>query len=398
MSGGQRIDVRSMSFGGWALFFALVTVGTVLLVLANPTGSPTGTAVSAVLVGVLEVVYFVMARPGQAGIRADGPRAWAFAATALVLFTTAATLSPWAALLLFALTPQVFLLLSPRPATIVTVALNVAPLLLRLLTQPTTPRGIIQDVGSTAFVITFSLFFASRILSISRQNEERRLLIEQLREREAEIAALSAARGAEAERTRISREMHDTLAQGFASIVTLGHAVQGELERDPDGARRHVELITSTARENLAESRRIIAALGPGRLDGSSLPEAIGRTVDAWRATTGTDVRLEVSGEPLGTPPATDVVALRLVQESLENVRKHARPGQVDVSLRYVERELEVEVHDDGAGFDASARTAGYGLAGMRSRVAEAGGSLELTTAPGRGTTVRAVLPIGAAS
>ena len=316
-----------------------------------------------------------------------------------MLFTAAALLNSWSALLLFALTPQIFLLLSPRPATIVIVALNVTPLVIRLATQYAGLRAMVQEIGTTAFVITFSLFFATRMLSISRQNEERRRLIEELREREAEVAALSAARGAEAERTRISREMHDTLAQGFASIVTLGHAVQGELDRDPEGARRHVGLITDTARENLAESRRIIAALGPGRLDGASLAEAVGRTVDTWRTTTGLDhVALGITGQPVATEATVDVVALRLVQESLENVRKHAGAKHVAVELRYAADQVEIEVRDDGVGFDRSSTRDGYGLAGMRSRVLEAGGTVEVSTGLGTGTSVRARLPVRATS
>ena len=393
MSDGYRLDPRAVSFGGWSLFYLLATVGTVLLLLANPTGSTTSTAISAVLVVVLEALYWLLARPRLAGIRANTTRAWIFAGLALVLFTVAAMFNPWSALLLFALTPQVFVLLTPRPATVVIVALNLLPLAGRLLIESHSARQIIQDIGQTAFVITFSLFFAGRILTISKQNEERRRLIEELREREAEVAALSAARGAEAERSRISRELHDTLAQGFASIVTLGHAVLGELDRDPAGARRHVELITENARENLAESRRIIAALGPGPLTNASLLEAVRRTGDTWQETTGIDVRLTVEGQPAPTSPTVEVVALRLFQESLENVRKHARASSVSVGLRYSEGTLTVEVRDDGAGFDPGAVQTGYGLDGMRSRVREAGGSFELATAPGQGTTVQAVLP-----
>lgn len=398
MSDGYRLDVRRTSFGGWTIFFVLVTVGTVAFVLANPTGSSTSTAVSAVLVVVLQILYWLVARPSLAGIRADGTRAWVFAAAALLLFSAAAVLNPWAALLLFAVTPEIFMLLTPRPATAVIIALNALPLAVRLITQPTGLRDAISDVGTTAFVITFSLFFASRILAISRQNEERRRLIEQLRMREAEVTALSAARGAEQERARIAREMHDTLAQGFASIVTLGQAVQGELDRDPETARRHVGLITETARESLAESRRIIAAMSPARLDGATLAEAVQRTVRTWQATTGVPARLEVTGAATPGQRATDVVALRVIQESLENVRKHADAQQVSVLLATEVDRLTVEVSDDGCGFDGAESSAGVGLAGMRSRVVESGGSLELTTGPGAGTTVRVQLPAGEVS
>ena len=242
-------------------------------------------------------------------------------------------------------------------------------------------------------IIAVSVYFSNRITAVTKQSRERGLLIDRLREQQREIAQLSEQQGAAAERERIAREMHDTLAQGFTSIVTLGHAVQGELDTDPATARRHVELMTETAQENLQESRRIIAALTPGRLEESTLEQALGRVAGRFEEETGVPVAFTVSGEPHPAPPAVEVVALRVFQEALANVRKHAGARSVDVVLAYAAGAVTLDVSDDGHGFDAAAPREGYGLDGMQARVREAGGTFELTTTPGDGTRLRAVLP-----
>lgn len=286
-----------------------------------------------------------------------------------------------------------FILLTPAPAAAVVIVLRFAWPIGRLLFVPLKWSEEARTLGTAACVVAISLSFAARMLDVTRQSEERRRLIDTLHEREAEVAALSAAQGAETERARLAREMHDTLAQGFTSIVMLGHAARGEMDTDPAAARRHIELITATARENLAESRRIIAALGPARLDGASLAQALERVTTAFAAETGADTRLRLDGEAAPAPPSVEVVVLRVAQESLANIRKHARARRVDVVLAHAPGTVTVEIRDDGAGFDPEAPSAGYGLAGMRARVEEARGDLRVTSAPGAGTTVRATLP-----
>nr|WP_281371347.1 sensor histidine kinase [Leifsonia naganoensis] len=250
----------------------------------------------------------------------------------------------------------------------------------------------------TLLVIAFSIFFGHRVAAVSKQSAERGRLIDRLRQQQKEIAQLSEQQGAAAERERIAREMHDTLAQGFTSIVTLGHAVQGELAADPAAARRHVELMTETAQENLQESRRIIAAMSPGRLNGSPLPEVLERVVARFAEESGVSAGFVVDGEARPAPPAVDVVALRLLQESLSNVRKHAAARTVDVELAYLPDAVRLRVTDDGRGFDRDAPRGGYGLDGMAARVREAGGRFEVESEPGRGTGITAELPAPAVS
>lgn len=386
----------SGGLGTWLAYFGLATAGTVCIVLANPGQDWRATAASVAAVLVSQAIYFAFARPSVAGIRANGPRAWIFVATAVPLFIAAVALNRWAALSLFALTPQVFLLLTFGFAAAAIVVMNLGSTAVQIATGTHALPTIVEQIGIAVFVVVFSLFFGSRMLAIAERSAERLRLITQLREREAEVAALSAARGAEQERTRIAREMHDTLAQGFASIVTLGHAAQTSLSTDPDAARRQVDLITRTAQENLAESRRIIHALSPSRLEQDTLADALARIVASFQEETGIAATFTLDGDATAVAPAEAVVVLRIVQESLANIRKHAHAARVGVELTCDADMAGIRVDDDGDGFDAASPSAGYGLAGMRARVAENGGTIDIRSSPGAGTTVSASIPIGA--
>jgi signal transduction histidine kinase len=154
-------------------------------------------------------------------------------------------------------------------------------------------------------------------------------------------------------------------------------------------------MITRTATDNLAESRRIIRALSPARLDGATLPEAVERIVAAFAEETETPARVVIEGDALAATPHAEVVVLRVVQESLANVRKHAHARSVEVRLSYAGDSVEIGVHDDGVGFVPDDPAEGFGLTGMRSRVADAGGDLDVRSAPDAGTTITALVPLG---
>lgn len=394
IDGGSAAEM-SDGVRGWLVFYALATAGTVAIMLANAGGSWPRTIVAVALVLATQAVYLLVARPATATLRGNDRRAWIFAVVAVAAFGGAVVLNPWSTMSLFALTPELFMLFTFGRAAAIIVVLNTVWAAAALAAGPADVNDAVQQIGICLFVVTFSLFFGSRVVAIADRSAERLRLIGQLREREAEVAALSAARGAEQERTRIARDMHDTLAQGFTSIVTLSHAVRSELDTDPAAARRHVEMITRTATENLTESRRIIRALTPARLDGASLPEAVDRIVATFREETDTPAQLVIEGQARAATPPAEVVALRVVQESLANVRKHAHARSVQVQLSYAGDSVEIGVRDDGVGFAPGAPVSGFGLAGMRSRVAEAGGDLDVRSVPGAGTSVTALIPLG---
>lgn len=388
----HRSDDRE--FRDWVVFSAVATAATAILVLATPYTGPARAVASAGIVVALFGVYWFLARPSVAGVRTNSLRSWVYVTIATAGYLVALGLNDWANVALLVLSPQFFLLLTPLPAAVAIVVLNAGGLLVHWAIGELAPGDIPQAAAMVALIIGASIYFSNRITSVSKQSLERGALIERLREQQREIAELSEQQGAAAERERIAREMHDTLAQGFTSIVTLGHAVQAELEADPRSARRHVELMTETAQENLQESRRIIAALTPGRLESSSLDRALDRVTARFAEETGVPARFTASGTPRPAPPVVEVVALRVAQEALANVRKHAAASRVDVELATDPAGLRLTVADDGRGFEPGAPREGYGIDGMAARVREAGGAFALDTRPGGGTTVRVTLPV----
>lgn len=390
----QRITDRAVS--DWLWFSAVATGATIVMILANPVTGFARAALAAAIILALAPLYWFLARPSITGLRANTPRALAYVIVAIVAYLAALALNDWANVALFVLSPQFFLLLRPWFAAVAIVLLNAGGLLVRIGLGQVVPADLAQLIGMTVLIIAVSIFFSNRIIAVTHQSEARAALIQQLREQQKVISALSQQQGVAAERERIAREMHDTLAQGFTSIVTLGHAVQGELGADPDAARRHVALITETAQENLQESRRIIAAMSPARLTEGSLAQAVERVTLRFAEETGVDARFRSTGAPRPAPPAAEVVVLRVAQEALANVRKHAEAAHVTVGLDYADEPatIVVTVSDDGRGFDAAAPRRGYGIDGMSSRVREVGGAFQLDAHPGAGTTLRVSLPI----
>jgi signal transduction histidine kinase len=187
------------------------------------------------------------------------------------------------------------------------------------------------------------------------------------------------------ERQRLAREIHDTLAQGFAGIIT-----QLQADEDPP---RHVETALRLARENLAEARRSVHALRPPALVDANLPDALAEVAAGWTDQTGVAASIHTTGVARALHPEVEVTLLRAAQEALSNVAKHAGASRVGLTLSYMEDVVTLDVRDDGTGFDPDARTDGFGLVGMRQRVSRLAGALVVESEPGGGTAVSASVP-----
>jgi signal transduction histidine kinase len=165
-----------------------------------------------------------------------------------------------------------------------------------------------------------------------------------------------------------------------------------------DGARRHLERDRRTARENLAEARRLVWDLRPEPLRAASLGEALGRLDDRLAEETGTAATATVTGMSRPLSPDAEITLLRVTQEALANVHKHAGAGRVAFTLSYMEGEAALDVRDDGVGFVPTPHglgpNGGLGLRGMRERVQALGGRVAVESAPGRGTTVAVTVPL----
>lgn len=308
------------------------------------------------------------------------------------LFLPSAILVGETRVMTFALVPQCFMTLRMRWAITLVAVINVVPVVgWALLWWPGEQEVFFNGLFAVVSLV-FSVAVGTWVIRIIDQSQERAALIAELDASRHEISRLSAAHGALAERERMAREIHDTLAQGFTSVLMLIQAVEAELDDDVPQARRHLALMDETARQNLAEARALVAGAAPADLDGSSLPDALRRLAARHGAT------LEVTGPVRPLPAAPEVVALRACQEALSNARKHAgSSASVGIALAYRDDTLTVSVRDDGCGFDPGAPSVGYGLAGLRARATEVGGTARIRSTPGDGTTVTVRLPVSPA-
>ncbi|WP_158602676.1 sensor histidine kinase [Jiangella rhizosphaerae] len=295
--------------------------------------------------------------------------------------------------LLFGLIPHIWVFLPTRWA-----AGGTCVLLLGLAAAEVGHDGwsmeTVRDVvPQAALQIGLSLLMGLFISHVFIQAEKRAMLIDELERTRGELAQLEHSRGVLAERERLSHEIHDTLAQGFTSILTLAQAIEVALDRDPGAVRDRLALLEQTARDNLAEARALVSSLAPVSLQDATLPEAIERIAARFADETGLDVSVQIAGTAPPLPANVEVVLLRTAQEALTNVRKHAGARRVVVALRFQPGTTTVAVVDDGRGFLPGAATLdGYGLRGMRARVEQVGGLLEIVSTPGAGTTVRATV------
>lgn len=195
--------------------------------------------------------------------------------------------------------------------------------------------------------------------------------------------------GAAEERERIARDIHDTLAQGFASIVVLAEVARAGLPAGLDEPSARLRSIEQTARENLAEARALVGAGQPDSGAPGPVADVLRRILERFAEDTGIAVSAELPDLVCDQP--TRIALLRCTQESLANVRKHAGASAVGVVLAEGRGSVELEITDDGRGFVVG-ESPGFGLEGMRRRLAEFGGELTVTSSPGDGTRVLATL------
>lgn len=200
------------------------------------------------------------------------------------------------------------------------------------------------------------------------------------------------------ERQRIAREIHDTLAQGLAGIVTQIQAAQRAADR-PDDLRRHLDTAATLARDSLVEARRTVTAIRPGELEQARLPDALAEVAEHWSGLHGVRAEFTTTGDARPLHPAVEAALLRTTQEALANVAKHAAASRVGLTLSYMEDVVTLDVRDDGAGFDPAAVAArddgesGYGLTAMRQRMRRLTGRLHVESEPGGGTAISASVP-----
>lgn len=378
----------------WDLVFVGMSAVYLAAVLTQATGAADAAVPVATMV-VLALAYLLVgrraARRGDAGL-ADG---YLVVLVAVVVVQVAA--GDIGSVLLFLAYTQIWFFARTRVAGVVwatalTTGITVAAV---LRVQATGPQ-VVDIAAQFGIALLFAVVLGLWITQVAEQSEERAHLLEELSAAQDALAASHHAAGVVSERERLAAEIHDTLAQGFTSVVMLAQTASVEL------ARGHVERVTTrlghiedVARENLAEARALVAAFAPPDLQDGTLADALVRLAGRFGAETG--VRVDVvddAGETAGAE--AQVVLLRAAQEALANVRRHADATHVTLRLTRVGAAVELEVVDDGRGLPPGTPE-GNGLRGMRARADAAGGTLDVTGAPGDGTRVRLQVPAAAA-
>lgn len=319
-------------------------------------------------------------------------RCVAFVAMTVALFFVALLAAPTAVAAIPTIYPLIFAPLSLPTALVVTTAVNIAPLIIALSVYGTSWPSLPMAVALTLIGVVVAPVIGITIMTSMKQRERLATLVAELQASRAESTRLSREAGVAAERERLAREIHDTLAQGFTSIVALAQAVEAEVETDVPAAKRHIELIRTTARENLGEARVMVAELSPTALRDESLPAAVERQCDRLAAEAGIAVSMRADDELPALGMSVDVVLLRAAQEAFANIRKHAQASAVSVELSSAGECVRLSVVDNGIGLPSN-HTEGFGLRGMRARAEQVGGAMTVAPTPGGGTTVTVEVP-----
>ncbi|ADD43468.1 sensor histidine kinase [Stackebrandtia nassauensis] len=382
-----------------AAFFLLLASSAARLVARHEV---TGLTVAA-LVGslLLAVVYAGGAAAGYTTAR------WRYVwfGAVVVLWLVTVELAPsfaWCAV------PLYFLALRLLPGR-VTIAVAV------VLTLAVIVGGVrIADVVEPSLFLApigIAVMIAAFFWLLNHEITQRQRLIDDLAATRDSLAASQREAGMLAERERLSREIHDTLAQGLSSMGMLLQAAGRVWGTDPDAAREHVERAGAVAAENLDEARRFVRDLRPPRLDDTSLAEALRVLCADVDRENPVAVRFRLEGVETTVDDRVRLAVLRVAQSALSNVVEHAGASAAVVTLSFLGAELSLDVVDDGAGFpvgepvpgDGLARAdvgsgsgpqRGYGIPGMRDRLAELGGELTIENTPGEGTALAARIPL----
>jgi signal transduction histidine kinase len=376
---------------GWdAAFYVLTTLSAASMLVAEDTGVRL-LLWSLAGVAVLMVAYPVLGRRGL--LTGDRRRVRAYLVLLVLVVATASGTSSLGTLLLFVGFSQIWLLTpSMRSGIAWSAALTAAVAVTVFTGQSLVAADLPVLVGQLGIGLLFSLVMGWWLTRIGRSREQREELLHRLRAAEQELAAGHHAAGVLAERARVAQEIHDTLAQGFTSVVMLAQTAQAQIGRDHlVPAADRLDQIEAVARDNLAEARSLVAAFGPSGLLEDDLPSALDRIAERVGRETGLTVRVRVQG----TAPADrelQVVLLRTAQEALNNIRRHAAAGTVDLRLAVADDRVELEVRDDGRGLPADSPD-GVGLRGMRRRITAAGGTVRIENAD-PGVRVLAQLPL----
>lgn len=372
-----------------ALFVAL----TALVIARAALVWSTSSGIVIPLAVVLLVTYAlggILARPAGSGSRARG-RVWLGVLT--LEWVGLMWLSSDAAYLVFPLFFLYLHLLGRRWGSAAVAASTVLAVGALGIHGGWTVGGVVGPFVGACVALLIGLGYQALALEAT----QREALMEELLDTRGQLAATEHESGVLAERARLAREIHDTLAQGLSSIQMLLHAAE---RADPGRpGLEHLQLARQTAAANLADARRFIQELTPPELDDQGLGGALRRLAISHWSTHGVDVSVRIS-DTITLPMHLQTALLRIAQGAIANVIQHAHATKATITLDVDHETMRFTVADDGTGFDTleaqdtrQGRSDSFGLQATRERVQQLGGTLAVDSAPGRGTTLTVTLP-----
>lgn len=388
--------LRSMQVGQHVIAAALAIIG---VARATAEGTPVLAAVGAAAVLLLWYGAGILLSPRPTGVAAA--RWWLVVLT--LIWAGSVIISAefvWFAFVLWLLAGQ---LLTRRASVVFSALVFVAVALAPVAHSGSTSyANVFGPLIGGIFALGVSLGY----LELRRDARERELLVESLQLAHQEMAGLQEElaltqrhSGAIEERTRLSRDIHDTIAQGLSSIALL---VRAELEQDPGlDTTQTLRQVEALAGDSLVDVRRIVAELTPSELEDNALAAALTRMLRRFEEETGVSTILHVDDTLPVLPTAQEVALLRTAQSALANVRLHSGASKVVISLIDADDSVRLDIVDDGCGFDLTtlrsthrSTNSSYGLIFMRDRLRERGGGLDIESAPGEGTALSGHLPV----
>ena len=237
--------------------------------------------------------------------------------------------------------------------------------------------------------------------ALERESAARSDLLEELRDAQADLAEAQHTAGAVSERARLSREIHDSVAQGLSSINLHLQAAEHRWDTEGTTARDYVRQASLTARDSLDEVRRVVHDLASAELaidgSGTALSSALARACEQAAIDSVVTTELQIHGDPVPLAPETATALVRSARGALANVIEHSGASHATVSLTYQPDSILLDVRDNGRGFTrpetVGSNGRGRGLAGIESRAKLFGGTLTIESSPGEGTAVAVSIP-----
>lgn len=240
-------------------------------------------------------------------------------------------------------------------------------------------------------LLIISTIIGAFISSIIKQSTERQRLIDELTKSRAELMRVEREAGRLNERQRLARDIHDTLAQHFTSIIMHLAAAK---HTNRESVQSEVQQAEASARDGLDEIRRIVWDMQPEQIEKASLVGAIEELAARWSAENNVQVKMKVTGTPRSLASSAETALLRISQEAMHNISKHAQARKVNITFSYMEDLFVMDIADDGMGFEPSKIRNGFGMKTMRDRAEELGGTLTIESEQGIGTAIAVSMPV----